>query len=164
MSSSNCEISAASGVNTVRTWSPVTTRKGFLLDTKTQVRQAPRRWILWIPTRALPTHDEVPVPIGTHVHDGYRFAGEKSTTTGLRPVPNHEEALEHIRFRVQEARRLNQPIARKIRGQEYGVRAETLGANRGAWRNAHRTWSTELTGKWFYSLDQVRHMVAEVYL
>src|SRR5713101_1864116 len=70
MSSSNCEISAASGVNTVRTWSPVTTRKGFLLDTKTQVRQAPRRWILWIPTRALPTHDEVPVP---HRHSCARW-------------------------------------------------------------------------------------------
>lgn len=31
--------------------------------------------------------------------------------TGLRPVPNHAQALEHIWFRVQEARRLNQPIA-----------------------------------------------------
>jgi nicotinamidase-related amidase len=31
--------------------------------------------------------------------------------SGLRPVPNHAEALEHIWFRVQEARRLNQPIA-----------------------------------------------------
>jgi nicotinamidase-related amidase len=31
--------------------------------------------------------------------------------TGLRPVPNHAQALEHIRFRIQEARRLQQPIA-----------------------------------------------------
>ena len=31
--------------------------------------------------------------------------------SGLRPVPSHAEALEHIWFRVQEARRLNQPIA-----------------------------------------------------
>jgi nicotinamidase-related amidase len=31
--------------------------------------------------------------------------------TGLRPVPNHAQALEHIWFRVQEARRLSRPIA-----------------------------------------------------
>jgi len=31
--------------------------------------------------------------------------------TGLRPVPNHAEALEQIRFRVEEARQLGQPIA-----------------------------------------------------
>lgn len=30
---------------------------------------------------------------------------------GLRPVPNHAEALEHIRFRIREAREAKQPIA-----------------------------------------------------
>jgi nicotinamidase-related amidase len=30
---------------------------------------------------------------------------------GLRPVPNHADALEHIRFRVQHARQLRLPIA-----------------------------------------------------
>jgi nicotinamidase-related amidase len=30
---------------------------------------------------------------------------------GLRPVPNHTDALEHIRFRIQQARQLQQPIA-----------------------------------------------------
>jgi nicotinamidase-related amidase len=30
---------------------------------------------------------------------------------GLRPVPNHADALEHIRFRMQQARQLRQPIA-----------------------------------------------------
>ena len=30
---------------------------------------------------------------------------------GMRPVPNHTDALEHIRFRVQQARQLQQPIA-----------------------------------------------------
>jgi nicotinamidase-related amidase len=33
------------------------------------------------------------------------------SAAGQRPVPNHKEALERIRFRVQEARRLRQPIA-----------------------------------------------------
>jgi nicotinamidase-related amidase len=33
------------------------------------------------------------------------------SATGLRPVPNHADALEHIRFRIQQARQLHQPIA-----------------------------------------------------
>ena len=33
------------------------------------------------------------------------------SAAGLRPVPNHADALEHIRFRIQEARELRQPIA-----------------------------------------------------
>ena len=33
------------------------------------------------------------------------------SATGLRPVPNHADALEHIRFRIQQARQLRQPIA-----------------------------------------------------
>src|SRR6202453_4651735 len=33
------------------------------------------------------------------------------SATGLRPVPNHADALEHIRLRIQQARQLRQPIA-----------------------------------------------------
>lgn len=33
------------------------------------------------------------------------------SANGQRPVPNHAQALEHIRFRVEEARRERQPIA-----------------------------------------------------
>src|SRR5580692_4514155 len=33
------------------------------------------------------------------------------SATGLRPVPNHADALEHIHFRIQQARQLRQPIA-----------------------------------------------------
>jgi nicotinamidase-related amidase len=33
------------------------------------------------------------------------------SATGLRPVPNHADALEHIRLRIQQARELRQPIA-----------------------------------------------------
>jgi nicotinamidase-related amidase len=33
------------------------------------------------------------------------------SATGQRPVPNHSEALEHIRLRIQQARQLCQPIA-----------------------------------------------------
>lgn len=33
------------------------------------------------------------------------------SANGQRPVPNHPQALEHIRFRVEEARRERRPIA-----------------------------------------------------
>src|ERR1700679_3337922 len=33
------------------------------------------------------------------------------SATGRRPVPNHADALEHIRFRIQRAGQLRQPIA-----------------------------------------------------
>lgn len=33
------------------------------------------------------------------------------SANGLRPVPNHADALEHIHFRIQQARQLRQPIA-----------------------------------------------------
>jgi nicotinamidase-related amidase len=38
-------------------------------------------------------------------------AQNEFSATGLRPVPNHAGALEHIRFRIQQARQLRQPIA-----------------------------------------------------
>jgi len=31
------------------------------------------------------------------------------SANGLRPVPNHADALEHIHFRIQQARQLRQP-------------------------------------------------------
>jgi nicotinamidase-related amidase len=33
------------------------------------------------------------------------------SAAGLRPVPNHADALEHIRFRIRQAREFRQPIA-----------------------------------------------------
>jgi nicotinamidase-related amidase len=38
-------------------------------------------------------------------------AQNEFSASGLRPVPNHAQALEHIWWRVREARRLNHPIA-----------------------------------------------------
>jgi nicotinamidase-related amidase len=52
------------------------------------------------------------------------------SATGLRPVPNHADALEHIRFRIQHARQLRQPIAWII---HYNKPAESRAFVPGTW-------------------------------
>ena len=52
------------------------------------------------------------------------------SSEGLRPVSNHAEALERIRARIQEARRLNQPIAWVI---HYNKPAESRAFVPGTW-------------------------------
>ena len=49
---------------------------------------------------------------------------------GLRPVPNHTDALEHIRFRIQQARQLQQPIAWVI---HYNKPTESRAFVAGTW-------------------------------
>jgi nicotinamidase-related amidase len=49
---------------------------------------------------------------------------------GQRPVPNHTDALEHIRFRIQQARQLQQPIAWVI---HYNKPAESRAFVPGTW-------------------------------
>jgi nicotinamidase-related amidase len=52
------------------------------------------------------------------------------SAAGLRPVPNHAEALEHIRFRIQQSRQLRQPIARVI---HYNKPTESRAFVPGTW-------------------------------